>query len=335
MSKVLQRVVLVGASSLLGRELAEELKTGPLAAADVVLLDSDAEPGKLEEIGGEAAVLQAVEPASFEGADVVIFANAADAGRYWEDVLRFGAAAIDATGTVQGLPVLSPRLGAGAALSLETTGVAAAHPVATMLAGVLLPLHAAGLLQAAYATVLQPASENGAAALDELHQQTVSLLSFQSVPSEQHDVQVAFNLLPRLGEDAKLDLLSAQRTVERQLGGLLADVPVPSLQWIQASTFHGYAASVFVATTRAVERGALQEMLPSDLFEVVGTDDIPASNISVAGSDKILIEVAKGQGQASAVLRLWIVADNLKLLAQTAVGTAMELLRMRPARIVQ
>ena len=36
--------------------------------------------------------------------------------------------------------------------------------------------------------------------MDEMHQQTVNLLSFQSLPQEQYDAQVSFNLLPALGE---------------------------------------------------------------------------------------------------------------------------------------
>ena len=40
--------------------------------------------------------------------------------------------------------------------------------------------------------------------MDELHQQTISLLSFQSIPKETYDAQVAFNLLPVLGEAAKV-----------------------------------------------------------------------------------------------------------------------------------
>ena len=326
-----RRILLVGASSLLGREIAEELNAGSFAADTIVLLDNDTEAGKLDEINGEAAVLQAVEPGSFEGADAVIFASAADAGRYWEDAMRFGAAAVDATGTVQGLPVRSPRLGRDAKLSLESTGVSAAHPVATMLAAVLLPLHERGLLQGAFATVLQPASENGAAALDELHQQTISLLSFQTVPTEQHDVQVAFNLLPRLGEDAKFDLESTARVAERQLQTLLEGAPAPLLQWVQAPVFHGYGVSLFAQTSEAVGDETLQELLGTDLTELITTDDVPASNIAVAGQDKVQIE-AKREGQ---ILKFWMAADNLKLLAGTAVGCAAELLRMRPSGVVQ
>lgn len=326
------RILLVGASSLLGREIAEELNSGPLSSATIVLLDSDAEPGKLEDIGGEASVLQAIEPASFEGADAVIFATATDAGRYWDDAVRFGAAAIDATGTVQGLPVLSPRLGRNPSLTLESTGVAAAHPAATMLAAVLLPLHSTGLLQSACATVLQPASENGAAALDELHLQTISLLSFQTVPTEQHDVQVAFNLLPRLGEEAKFELRATSSLVERQLATLLDGAPAPVLQWVQAPAFHGYGVSLFVTSGDAPERDAVEHALRSDMIELVGQDDVPASNVAVAGHDKIQVELAVA---GSNMLRIWMVGDNLKLLAQTAVGCAVELLRMRPSGIVQ
>ena len=305
---------------------------GHFAEDTIVLLDSDAEPGKLEEIGGEPAVLQAIEPASFEGADAVIFATATDAGRYWDDAVRFGAAAIDATGTVQGLTVLSPRVGRSAPLSLESTGLAAAHPAATMLAAVLLPLHEGGLLRDAYATVLQPASENGAAAVDELHQQTVSLLSFQSVPTEQNDVQVAFNLLPRLGEDAKFDLAASSAVAERHLSVLMGSAPAPVLQWVQAPVFHGFAVSLFVRTSEAVEPGTLEQFLRSDLIDVVAVDDVPASNIAVAGQDKVMVEALPAAGN---VLRLWMVADNLKLMAQTAVACAAELLRMRPSGVVQ
>ena len=71
------------------------------------------------------------------------------------------------------------------------------------------------------ATVMEPASEYGRAAMDELHQQTVNLLSFQTLPREQYDAQVSFNLLPELGEAAKVKLGSdgaAHSSTVRRLG---------------------------------------------------------------------------------------------------------------------
>ena len=52
------------------------------------------------------------------------------------------------------------------------------------------------------ASVFQPASEQGQKGMDELHEQTVNLLSFQQLPKNIYDAQVAFNLVGRYGDRA-------------------------------------------------------------------------------------------------------------------------------------
>ena len=61
----------------------------------------------------------------------------------------------------------------------------------------------------------------GGQAMDELHQQTVNLLSFQTLPREQYDAQVSFNLLPELGEAAKVKLGVTERAHPPSLCGLV------------------------------------------------------------------------------------------------------------------
>ena len=79
-----------------------------------------------------------------------------------------------------------------------TPAVVPAHPAALALALVMERLQQAAPVRFAAATVLVPASEFGRAAMDELHQQTVSLLSFQGLPRAVYDAQVAYNLLADL-----------------------------------------------------------------------------------------------------------------------------------------
>ena len=54
--------------------------------------------------------------------------------------------------------------------------------------------------------IFAPASEHGAAGVEELQQQTVSLLSFKSMPKAVFDAQVSFNMLARYGEEAPVAL---------------------------------------------------------------------------------------------------------------------------------
>ncbi len=343
MSQPLYRIVVVGATSLLGREIVEELAGSTLSTATTVLLDNEQESGKLEEIAGEVAVLQAVEAGSFEGADVAIFTTRTDAEQYLETARGMGAAVVDATGTLQGAPVRAPQLESSAAafgnggLDLETNAVTAAHPVTVMLAAVLQRAGRLAPVQTCFATVLQPASENGAASLDEMHRQTVSLLSFQPVPREQFDAQAAFNLLSRFGEDAKAEIRRGRTAVETQLRSVLGyAVALPLTQWVQAPVFHGFAVSLFLQFEHEVDAAKLEEALDGNLIEIVAQDEESASNVSVAGQGRVQVEMGDPAGPAvRREFSLWMVADNLKLAAQTAVACAVELARLRPLGKVQ
>src|SRR5438445_37867 len=97
--------------------------------------------------------------------------------------------------------------------------------------------------------VFEPASERGAKGVDELQQQTVSLLSFKGLPKDIYDTQVSFNLLARYGEEAKPALEDIELRIERHLATLLANssrAPMPSLRLVQAPVFHGHSFSLWV-----------------------------------------------------------------------------------------
>ncbi len=189
------------------------LQESPVADFEVVLLDDDeGAVGQMTATGDEAAFIQKVEAWSFERLDFVFFAgDAAAAKQHWQQARRSGASIVDMTYVLEGerdVLVRSPLVEAGMAglardkgrhPDLKTPAVVAAHPAAVMLALVASALKTKLPVSELAATVMEPASEHGRAAMDELHQQTVNLLSFQNVPQAQYDAQVAFNLLPALG----------------------------------------------------------------------------------------------------------------------------------------
>ena len=335
MSKQNYRIAVVGASSLLGKEIAEELSS---TSHTILLMDGDQDAAKLDQVGDEAAVITAVEPASFDGVDVVLFASASDAAKHMGTARTLGAAVVDATGTLDGKAPVRSQAVADAALNLETDAVTAAHPVTTMLAAALLAVGRTSAVRHAYATVLQPASENGAAALDEMHRQTINLLSFQALPTAVYDTQAAFNLQRRFGDETTANLTATADRVHTQLTSLLGpDATMPVLQFVQAPVFHGFGISLFVELAEPVEVEAIEKALDNDLMELVNEDDAPASNSSVAGETRMQVEVrpVPTAARQSNTYTLWLVADNLKLAAQTAVSSATELTRMRPLGKVQ
>ena len=121
---------------------------------------------------------------------------------------------------------------------LQPAPCVVAHPAAVTLALLLLRARKAGAIRSAAATIFEPASEQGQKGMDELHQQTVNLLSFQSLPKDLFDAQVAFNMLARYGQNSKLSVESLEARVRRHYQKIAgADAPQPALMVLQAPVF--------------------------------------------------------------------------------------------------
>jgi aspartate-semialdehyde dehydrogenase len=261
------KIAIAGASTLVGRELKEALSESPLAAANFVLLDEEEAEGQLDQVGDEITFVQAIAPDAFDRVDFTFFCGTEDLTRkHWRAALRAGSTVLDLSGALDqepGVLVRAPWLGSEAsAVDLFTPAVVPANPAALALALLLERLQQAAPVHSAFATLLLPASEFGRAALDELHQQTVSLLSFQGIPRELYDTQAAYNLLAGLGEAAKVSLGAVDARIRRQYAALSQGRwPALALQVVSSPVFHGHTFSVAIELERPVEIAALEEAL--------------------------------------------------------------------------
>jgi aspartate-semialdehyde dehydrogenase len=343
------KVAIVGAASLRGKELNDALGESSFATADFLLMDDDSTLGQLEAVGDEVTFIQRIESRSFEHVDFAFFTAAEEVTRkHWKAALAGGASIVDMSYSLEGEPGVLVRapwvreeLSDGTtdpSPDLKTPAVVPAHPVSVALALILSRVHELGVIRSAWATILEPASEYGRAALDELHQQTVTLLSFQSLPKEIYDAQVAFNLLPALGEAAKINLAVSEERIRRHYSIIsVGRLPLVGIQLLHGPVFHGYGISLGVELDQAVTLEHMEAALSGEHIDVVLGDVDPPSNLSVAGQEDVLVRVRTEDGTDPATQRFWIWAslDNLKLAALNAVACAQELRRLRPQGKVQ
>ena len=339
------KIAIAGASTLLGRELKDALTESPLAASNFILLDEEDLQGQLDQVGDEITFVQPIAPEAFERVDFTFFCGSEDLTRkHWRDALRSGSTVLDLSGALDqeaSVVVRAPWLGSEAdAVDLFTPAVVPAHPAALALTLLFERMQQAGPVRFAAATLLLPASEFGRSALDELHQQTTSLLSFQGLPRELYDAQAAYNLLAGLGEGAKVGLNAVEARVRRQYATLSAGrLPVLALQVIHAPVFHGHTFSIAIELERPVEIAALEEALSGGHLDLVLEDTDSPSNLASTGQNDVLVRMRPeiGTRNSSQISRLWLWAasDNLRLQAQNAVECALDLRRLRPQGTVQ
>lgn len=341
------KIAIVGASSLLARELKECLTESPLASAAFYLFDIENAQGQLEQIGDEVTVVQKIGPGSFEGMDFTFFAGSADLTlQYWREALAAGSTVIDCTAALDGeagVLVRSSWLGGEVQTpDLLTRAVIPVVPAALALALILKQLNDIAEIRFAAATILLPASEYGKEGLDELHQQTVSLLSFQNLPRAVFDAQVAFNTLTSFGENGAANLAQTENLIRRHYGTLASGNNLPDLrmQAVHVPAFHGHVFSICIELTQPVPLSSIEDTFGADHLDLVLEETDSPSNLAATGQNDILLwlkpepPVERLIGETSRFW-IWAASDNLRVAAQNAVDCALDMRRLRPHGKVQ
>jgi len=324
------RIVIAGASSLLGAELKSLFEESRFAAADLRLVDEETAAGTLTEAAGEAAVIQPVEEDSFDRANIIFFTGSATFTKTNLPLAqRSGAAIVDLSGALASnsditffftnLELIRPN-------TLLTSEKLFAIPSAAAMAAATLSLALARFAPEHLSFLaLQPVSESGKKGIEELEQQTGQLLSFQSVGSPIFDTQIGFNLLDRFGRSSKENLAAARERLRIEIAAILGSATkIPAAQLIHAPVFYGSAFSLSAKLASAADVAQLTAAAESAGLDI--TPDSAPSNLSAAGQSLIGIGAPEKDSSAQEVWWFWGVADNIRLPAFNAVRLAEKLL---------
>jgi aspartate-semialdehyde dehydrogenase len=337
-----QFAVLVGSETLLGREIRDVVATSAPGFELRLIAAEGEEAGRLTRVGDEPVVVEELRVDNLSGAESVFLAGSpASTQKALELADRDGTAVIDLTYVTEERPearlraplLESPDAAGEFAQEFENTRFhVIAHPAAIALALLLRRLHTNDPVRRAVVQIFAPASEQGREGVDELQQQTISLLSFKPMPHAVFDTQLSFNMLARFGDAAPTSLEDTELRIERHLASLLGlpgdgeSVPIPSLRLIQAPVFHGYTFSVWVQFEDSPDLEAVEGSLAAANIEVRSGEFEPPNNVGQAGQSGITVGAVAPDRNDPDALWLWMAADNYRLAAENAVAVARQLL---------
>jgi aspartate-semialdehyde dehydrogenase len=323
-------VALVGSESLLGREVRDIVSTNGDGFSLSLIGDEAEHAGLLTRVGDEPAMVGGLDEAALADARAIVLAGSAESSRKALELAggEDGEAAIvDLTYAAEDLP--DARLRAPAVESeaeeAESRIQVIAHPAAIALALFLRRLQVNDPIARSVIHIFVPASEHGSAGVEELQQQTVSLLSFKSLPKAVFDAQSSFTMLSRYGDEAPVKLEDTELRIERHLATLLdlpgdgAGAPMPSLRVVQAPVFHGYSFSAWVEFEDSPDIEAIENSLGTAAIDVRGADLEPPNNVGQAGQSGISVGSILPDRNSADACWFWIVADNFRVAAENAV----------------
>ena len=327
------RIVIAGASSLLGAELKSLLEEGRFAGWDLRLVDEELAAGTLTEAGGEPAVIQPVEEGSFDRARLIFFTGSPEFSRAnLKAATQTGAKVVDLSGVAlenaDDTPVVAwfPKLDSlrGQVSPVDGKLFAVPSAAATATSALALALSKLGLIRMS-AVHFHPVSEAGRAGIEELETQTGKLLSCQPFGRPVFDTQVAFNILDRFGAGSRQKLRSTVQRIRGEVKACVSKkVALPAVQVVHAPVFYGATFSV-CADVDVLNGQKIAEVCREAEFVIVPESDAGPSNVSVAGETSIFLAQPNNDPSDGGTFWFWGAADNIRLPAWNAVKLAEKL----------
>jgi aspartate-semialdehyde dehydrogenase len=301
------RLGIVNPVTLVGNELKTILRERSFPFDKIALLDST---GKAElaltDFGDEAAIVRPMSDDELEELDLVFFCGPAAGNAEWIERGRddkFIVVDLSQPTTTEGGKLVV----AGLNLDRIEAGddiLVSPHPIALPIALIFHQIAQLAPIEMCTATVIQPASHFDQEGVEELAQQTLSVLGVHTIPKEVFDRQLAFNLYPALER--------SEDFIVSQIRSLTDPHTVIALFVTQGTIFHGHTFSLFIQTRESLEVDAIQQALSRNPAIALAEGDQQFGTIDAAGRDEVLIAEVRPDPSIAGGFWVWAACDNLR-----------------------
>ncbi len=311
-------VAVAGATGAVGQELLTVLHRRAFPVRQLTLLASARSAGKSLQFGGETLAVKEMTRDSFKGVDIALFsAGGARSQSFAPHAVEAGAVVVDNSSAFRmdpQVPLVVPEVNPAAAATHK--GIIA-NPNCSTIAMVvpLHPLHRAFGVKRVTVATYQAASGGGAAAMEELVEETRALLEGREYRRKVFPQQYAFNLFPHnspLGEDGYCEEETKMVLETRKI---LADDEIRiSATCIRVPVLRAHSEALNIEFTRDVSPEAAYEVLREapgvEVFEK-REENRWATPVDASGRDPVLVGRIRRDISQPNTLDLWLVSDQL------------------------
>ena len=315
-------VAIVGVSSVVGEAvltlLAErDFPLGTLYALDATGIDA----GRVEFRDGYVSVRN-VADFDFSQAQLAFFCAGEElAAQYVPRAAAAGCVVIDDSAQFrfeEDVPLVVPEVNAEAISQYRRRGIIAnPNSCVTLLLVALKGIYDAAGIERINVVTFQAVSGTGKMAMDELAAQTMSIFNMKGVSSKVYPKQIAFNVLPVVGEVLDNGYTREEMKMVWETRKILADETVQvNASCVRVPVFFGHSQAAHIETrdkiTAAAARRLLEKSPGVKLVDRRKTGAFPTAVTEAVGEDAVFVGRVREDLSHPRGLDLWIVADNVR-----------------------
>ena len=314
------RIAVMGATGAVGREMLKTLEQRALPYSSVKLLASERSAGTQLLFDGRLHEVQLLTENSFSDVDIVLASAGGSVSQKFAPVAaKAGAVVIDNTSAFRmdpEVPLVVPEVNPDAARRHK--GIIANPNCSTIQMVVALgPLHREATIKRVIVSTYQATSGAGAAAMEEMEEQTEALIHGAPVPEPAKFAhRIAFNVLPHI--DVFLDNGYTKEEIKmvKETCKILEDDSVKvTATCVRVPVFRGHSESINIETEKKLTPQRAREILAA--APGIKIVDDPANNayplpIYAEGLDDTYVGRIREDETIANGLNFWCVSDNLR-----------------------
>lgn len=330
--RALPRIAIVGASSLIGAAVLDELRARKFLFAELHALEDGRHTGAPLGENDQKFPVGDVATFDFSRVDVAFFCGRAALSEQYAQAAAAHAWSIDGSSAFRAradVPLVVADVNPEALQSVGARGLIALPGSASVaLAIALAPLNALAPLTRVEVASYHAVSGSGRGAMEELAGETVALLSSKKAKGRAFGKQIAFNVIPQVDT---LDDDGVSREERRLWEETRRVLGAPALAInataVRVPVFFGHCLAVHAAFERPMSHAdALAALQGGKGLSVIDPDsatEFPTPAVMASAPDKVYVGRLRADPTRERGLNFWLVGDNVrKCAAHNAVSVA-------------
>jgi aspartate-semialdehyde dehydrogenase len=328
-------VAIVGATGAVGNEMIEVLQERNLPVETLKLFASQRSSGKTIDFQGKPIAVEVLTDKVFKGIDIALFSAGGDRSREFAPIAaREGCVVVDNSSAWRmspEVPLVVPEVNPD---DLDRHKGIIANPNCStiQMVVVLKPIHDEAKIRRVIVTTFQSVSGTGKKAMDELLNQTSSLLNFKEISPTVYPHQIAFNCIPHIDQFMDEGYTKEEIKMVNETKKILGDDSVQvSATTVRVPVFRGHSEALNIETDKKIDAADLRALLSTApgiiVYDAPEKNIYPLQTVS-ANKDEVYVGRIRNDDTIKNGINMWIAADNLrKGAALNAVQIAEELIR--------
>jgi aspartate-semialdehyde dehydrogenase len=329
------RIAVVGATTLIGEAVIQELHARAFPVAKLHALDDERHVGRAvreDEAEGADLKTEAVDAFDFEAVDLAFFCGRAALSERYAAAAAAHAWVIDNSAAFRArpdVPLVAADVNPSVLAGVGPRGLIALPGSASVaLATALAPLHALAGLHRVDVATYQAVSGGGRAAMDELAGETVAMLSGRTARGKAFGRQIAFNVIPQVDQLDEEGVSREERRLWEETRRLLGAPQLAiNATAVRVPVFFGHSLAVHASFERPVTVAAALDVLRRGSgISVIDPDssaEFPTPATLASAPDRVYLGRLRADMTRDRALNFWVVADNVrKCAAHNAVSAA-------------